>query len=58
MPAALVSMFQAEYVVFSLAPAGEREIPFGVLVLDKNTGQVEWKLSADLDDLLSPEDAE
>lgn len=58
MPAALVSLLKAEYVVFSLAPAGEREIPFGVMILDRNTGQVEWKLREDLNELLSPGDAE
>jgi SOS-response transcriptional repressor LexA len=58
MPAALAQLFRAEYVVVSLAPAGEREIPFGVLLLDKNTNQIEWKLREDPDESLSPEDAE
>jgi hypothetical protein len=59
MPAAIVSFLQAEYVVFSLAPAGAREIPFGVMLFDRNTKQIEWKLREDYDDLgLSTEDAE
>jgi phage repressor protein C with HTH and peptisase S24 domain len=58
MPAALAQLLQAEYVVLSLAPAGEREIPFGVMLLDKDANRVEWKVREDLVDLLSPEDAE
>jgi hypothetical protein len=66
MPAAVIpfrsragSAVQVEYVVFSLAPAGSREIPFGVMLLDPQTHNVEWKLREDFDTLpLSAEDAE
>lgn len=66
MPAAVIpfrpragSTIQIEFVIFSLAPAGAQQIPFGVMLLDRNTNQLEWKLREDLDDLpLSVEDAE
>jgi hypothetical protein len=66
MPAAVIpfrsragSTVHVEYVVFSLVPAGAREIPFGVMLLDPDELTVEWKLREDFDTLpISPEDAE
>jgi phage repressor protein C with HTH and peptisase S24 domain len=50
---------EAEFVILSLAPAGSREIPFGVMLIDERTNQIEWKVREDLDGLpLTSEDAE
>jgi hypothetical protein len=66
MPAAVIpfplragSRFEGDFVVLSLAPPGAGEIPFGVILLDKASNKLEWKLREDGDELpLSPEDAE
>ncbi len=62
MPAAVISIgghLRAQFVVLSLAPPGVAEIPFGVLLLDSQTGELRWKLRTDMDNLpIPPEDAE
>jgi phage repressor protein C with HTH and peptisase S24 domain len=56
-PARAGSSVHAEFVVFSLAPAGRPQIPFGVMLLEKNSPSLQWKLRDDFDGL-SREDAE
>jgi phage repressor protein C with HTH and peptisase S24 domain len=62
MPAAVIPIgthMRAEFAVLSLAPPGLPRTPFGILLLDKHTESLEWKLREDLDELgLSPEDLE
>lgn len=62
MPAAVISIsgqLRGQFVVVSLAPPGLAEVPFGVLLLDSQTGELHWKLRTDMEQLpIPPEDAE
>ena len=62
MPAAVIpiaSRMRAEFAVLSVAPPGKPRIPFGVLLLNTQSGQLEWKFREDVDELpLPPEDIE
>ncbi len=62
MPAAatpISSYLRAEFSVLSLAPPGAPRIPFGILILNRNSGAFDCKLRDDLDELpLTPEDRE
>lgn len=66
MPATLIPFavpagtpIRAEFSVLSVAPAGVAAIPFGVLLLNSQSGQLHWKFRTDIEDLdVSPDDAE
>ncbi len=62
MPAAVIpigAFIRAEFAVLSIAPPGAAEVPFGVFLLDPDSGALHWRLRADLAALpVSPEDSE
>nr|MDQ2900316.1 hypothetical protein [Acidobacteriota bacterium] len=61
MPSAVTSIGskrRAQFSLLELALPGERAIPIGVFLIDSQSGELEFKLRDDWNDLAGAEDAE
>lgn len=45
------SRIRAEFAILSLAPPGRPEVPFGIVLIEQETGRFEWRLRTDLNSL-------